>query len=167
MSTTTAMPAARNRAFPDLSFLLAHTSHVLTTRLTAVLAEIGMTVRGHCVLMHALPGDLTQIELAKLTDLDKTTMVVTLDELEEAGLALRRPSPADRRARIVVVTEEGQRIAAVGEQLVDRVHSEVLESLPADERAAFTSALRRLVDGYLADPSDCERPVRRPRQARG
>jgi MarR family transcriptional regulator, transcriptional regulator for hemolysin len=165
--STTAMPAARNRAFPDLSFLLAHTSHVLTTRLTAVLAEIGMTVRGHCVLMHALPGDLTQIELAKLTDLDKTTMVVTLDELEEAGLAQRRPSPADRRARIVVVTEEGQRIAALGEDLVDRVHSEVLGSLPADERAVFTSALQRLVSGYLAEPPDCARPVRRPRQARG
>jgi MarR family transcriptional regulator for hemolysin len=144
MSTTT-MPAARNRAFPDLSFLL----------------------RGHCVLMHALPGNLTQIELAKLTDLDKTTMVVTLDELEEAGLAQRRPSPSDRRARIVVVTEEGQRIAAIGERLVDRVHSEVLESLPADEREAFTSALRRLVTGYLAEPADCERPVRRPRQAHG
>jgi MarR family transcriptional regulator for hemolysin len=133
--STTAMPAARNRAFPDLSFLLAHTSHVLTTRLTAVLAEIGMTVRGHCVLMHALPGDLTQIELAKLTDLDKTTMVVTLDELEEAGLAQRRPSPADRRARIVVVTEEGQRIAAVGEQLVDPTSGK-----PSPARSAGWSA---------------------------
>jgi MarR family transcriptional regulator, transcriptional regulator for hemolysin len=84
------------RTAPDLSFLLSHTSHVLNTRLTAALAEIGMTVRGHCVLMHALPGELTQIELAKLSDLDKTTMVVTLDELEAAGLAERRPAAADR-----------------------------------------------------------------------
>jgi MarR family transcriptional regulator, transcriptional regulator for hemolysin len=119
------------------------------------------------VLMHALPGELTQIELAKLTDLDKTTMVVTLDELEEAGLAQRRPSPADRRARIVVVTEEGKRVVATGAQIVDRVHGEVLDALPAPERDAFTSALRRLVGGYLAVPADCGRPVRRPRQAHG
>jgi MarR family transcriptional regulator for hemolysin len=161
-----ALPAS-TRASPDLSFLLAHTSHVLNTRLTAALAEIGMTVRGHCVLIHALPGELTQIELANLTDLDKTTMVVTLDELEAAGLAERRPSPADRRARIVAVTEAGQRMAAAGELIVDRVHGEVLDSLPGDERAAFTGALRRLVDGYLATPAESQRPVRRPRQAHG
>jgi MarR family transcriptional regulator for hemolysin len=161
-----ALPAPP-RASPDLSFLLAHTSHVLNSLLTAALAEIEMTVRGHCVLMHALPGELTQIELAKLTDLDKTTMVVTLDELEQAGLAERRPSAADRRARIVTVTEDGRRMAAAGELIVDRVHGEVLDSLPADERTAFTGALRRLVGGYLATPVESQRPVRRPRQARG
>jgi MarR family transcriptional regulator for hemolysin len=155
------------RTAPDLSFLLSHASHVLTTRMTAALAEIGMTPRGHCVLMHALPGELTQIELAKLTDLDKTTMVVTLDELEEAGLAERRASAADRRARIVVVTEEGRQVAADGERIVDRVHGEVLGALPAPERDAFASALGRLVSGHLAIPSPSDRPVRRPRQSRG
>jgi MarR family transcriptional regulator for hemolysin len=155
------------RTTPDLSFLLSHASHVLTTRMTAALAEIGMTPRGHCVLTHALPGELTQIELAKLTDLDKTTMVVTLDELEEAGLAERRPSPADRRARIVVVTEEGRRVVAAGERIVDRVHGEALGALPAQERDAFASALGRLVDGHLATPAESGRPVRRPRQPRG
>jgi MarR family transcriptional regulator, transcriptional regulator for hemolysin len=155
------------RTAPDLSFLLSHTSHVLNTRLTAALAEIGMTVRGHCVLMHALPGELTQIELAKLSDLDKTTMVVTLDELEAAGLAERRPAATDRRARIVVVTDEGRRVAAAGEQIVDRVHGEVLAALPAADRAVFASALVRLAAGYLATPAEGERPVRRPRQSRG
>src|ERR1700722_17579027 len=89
--------ATQSRTAPDLSFLLAHTSWVLSTRMTAALAEIGMTPRGYCVLNHALGGELTQIELAKLADVDKTTMVVTMDELEAEGLAERRPSPADRR----------------------------------------------------------------------
>ena len=134
--------------------------------MTAALAEIGMTPRAHCVLVKAMGGELTQIELAKLADLDKTTMVVTLDELEEAGLAERRPSLADRRARIVVVTPEGQRVAAAGEQIVDRVHGEVLEALPAAERDAFATCLTQLADGHLATPVDCDRPVRRPRQSR-
>jgi MarR family transcriptional regulator for hemolysin len=154
------------RTAPDLSFLLSHTSHVLNTRLTAALAEIGMTVRGHCVLMHALPGELTQIELAKLSDLDKTTMVVTLDELEAAGLAERRPAATDRRARIVVVTDDGRRVAAAGEQIVDRVHGEVLAALPAADRDVFASALIRLASGYLGRPAAGEHPVRRPRQSR-
>ncbi|HJY65875.1 MAG TPA: MarR family transcriptional regulator, partial [Streptosporangiaceae bacterium] len=96
--------SAPERAVPDLSFMLAHVSHVLATRMTAAFAEIGITPREYCVLHHATTGELTQIELARLSDLDKTTMVVTLDELEEAGYAERRPSRTDRRARVVVVT---------------------------------------------------------------
>jgi MarR family transcriptional regulator, transcriptional regulator for hemolysin len=154
------------RTAPDLGFLLTHTSHMLNTRLTAALGEIGMTLRGLCVLLHALPGELTQIELARLSDLDKTTMVVTLDELEAAGLAERRPSAADRRARIIAVTEAGARMAAAGQQIIDRVHGEVLASLPAGQGAAFARALEQLADGYLAEPPEGERPVRRRRQAR-
>ena len=152
------------RTVPDISFLLAHASHVLATRMTEALQEIGLTPRGFCVLMHALPGELTQIELARLADLDKTTMVVTLDELEDAGYAERVPSPADRRARIVRVTGPGAEITAAGLEIVDRVHQEVLDALPPTQRDAFLAAMTTLVTGHLAEPVDCERPVRRPRR---
>jgi MarR family transcriptional regulator, transcriptional regulator for hemolysin len=149
---------------PDLSFMLAHTSHVLATRMAAAFAEIGITPREYCVLQHAASGELTQIELARLSDLDKTTMVVTLDELEEAGYAERRPSRADRRARVVVVTDEGRRLVAAGRKIADRVHAEVLADLPATSRSTFIDSLNRLVGGLLAEPVACERPVRRARQ---
>lgn len=152
------------RGVPDLSFLLLHTSHVLATRMTAALAEIGLTPRALCVLVHALPGELTQIELANVVDLDKTTMVAVVDELEAAGYAARVPAPADRRARIVTVTSEGRRIAAAGQRIGDRVHAEVLDALPPAQRAAFTAALTSLAEGILASPVECERQVRRPRQ---
>jgi DNA-binding MarR family transcriptional regulator len=158
--------STQSRTAPDLSFLLTHTSWVLSTQMTAALAEIGLTPRGYCVLDHALGGELTQIELARLGDMDKTTMVVTMDELEAAGLAERRPAPTDRRARIVVVTEEGKRAAAAGAQIVDRVHGDVLRALPEAERDVLTSALARLADGHLATPADNEQPVRRRREAR-
>jgi MarR family transcriptional regulator, transcriptional regulator for hemolysin len=52
------------------------------------------------VLRAALGGDdCTQSQLAAQCALDKTTMVFALDELERAGLAERRPSRTDRRAR--------------------------------------------------------------------
>jgi DNA-binding MarR family transcriptional regulator len=157
--------SAPERAVPDLSFMLAHTAHVLATRMTAAFAEIGITPRDYCVLYHATPGELTQIELARVSDLDKTTIVVTLDELEKAGYAQRRPSQADRRARVVVVTDEGRRLVAAGHEIADRVHAEVLAELPPASRAAFVDSLTRLVGGLLAEPVECERPVRRARQA--
>jgi MarR family transcriptional regulator, transcriptional regulator for hemolysin len=91
-------------------------------------------------------------------------MVVTLDELEDAGYAERRPSRADRRARVVVVTDEGKRLVAAGHEIADRVHAEVLAELPRASRGTFVDSLTRLVSGLLAEPVACERPVRRARQ---
>jgi DNA-binding MarR family transcriptional regulator len=159
--------SAPERAVPDLSFMLAHASHVLATRMTAAFAEIGITPREYCVLYHASTGELTQIELARLSDLDKTTMVVTLDELEAAGYAERHPSPADRRARIVVVTDAGRRVVAAGHKIADAVHREVLAELAPASRGTFLDSLAQLVGGLLAEPVDCERPVRRARQPVG
>jgi MarR family transcriptional regulator, transcriptional regulator for hemolysin len=155
--------ATVTRQIPDLSFLLNHVSYVLRTRMDAAFAEIGLTPRGYCVLSKALAGDYTQIELAKLSDLDKTTMVITLDELESLGYAERRPSPTDRRARIVVVTPAGAAAVDDGTAIADRVHREVLDALAPDQREAFKSALDALAEGLLAEPVDSERQVRRPR----
>ncbi|MFY9864678.1 MAG: MarR family winged helix-turn-helix transcriptional regulator [Trebonia sp.] len=163
MAVTASPVSQRERQVIDLSFLLNHASHVLATRMTAAFAEIGITPRDYCVLAHAMSGEYTQIELAKLSDLDKTTMLNTLDELERAGYAERRPSPADRRVRIVAVTPAGAGLVATGHQVADRVHGEVLDALRPEERQAFTGALTRLVTGLLAEPVECDRPVRRAR----
>jgi DNA-binding MarR family transcriptional regulator len=150
---------------PDLSYLLNHTSHVLATQMTAALAEIGISPRAFCVLSHAMAAERTQIQLAELADLDKTTMVGTIDELERAGLAERRPASTDRRARIIAVTEAGEQMAAEGRKIVDGVHRGTLNAVPAAERDALVSALTLLAAGHLAKPADCDHPVRRPRQA--
>ncbi|MFC5663498.1 MarR family winged helix-turn-helix transcriptional regulator [Kitasatospora misakiensis] len=161
---TTSPPARQIR---DISGLLDHASHVLATRMAAAFTELGITPRAYCVLFHAMEAERTQIQLAELADLDKTTMVVTVDELEKAGLAERRPSAVDRRARIISVTGAGERAVERGTAIADRVHREVLEALPDDERTAFVSALTRLVGGPLAEPVESERTVRRARRSRG
>src|SRR5918996_4240301 len=104
----------------NLGWLLSQASYVLTTQLTAALEEIGISPRSICLLSSAMDGEYTQIELAHAVGLDKTTMVVTLDELEAAGLAERRRSSTDRRARVVAVTAAGKRKVAKGEQIVER-----------------------------------------------
>lgn len=167
MTSIATPPHAPKRIVPDLSYLLSHASHALATRMSAATAEIGITPRAFCVLYHALEAEHTQIELAGFANLDKTTMVATVDELERAGLAERRQSSTDRRARIIMVTEAGRRVAAQGMVVVDRIHQEVLDDLPAAERAPFVEALTRLVGGCLAAPVASEQPVRRPRRPRG
>ncbi|MEV0589806.1 MarR family winged helix-turn-helix transcriptional regulator [Nonomuraea cavernae] len=155
---------APTRTEPDLSFLLDHAGHVLRTRIAAALAEIGLTARMHCVLVHALEEERTQIQLAELGDMDKTTMVVTVDALEKAGLAERRPSTTDRRARIIAVTEKGAQVARRSQEVVDGVHREALAALPADEAEVLVRAMNRLVTGHLASPVEAPPGARRARQ---
>ncbi|MFR9726828.1 MarR family winged helix-turn-helix transcriptional regulator [Streptomyces sp. MS19] len=149
----------------DLSFLLDHTGHVLRTRMAAALGEIGLTARMHCVLVHARGEERTQAQLAEIGGMDKTTMVVTVDALERAGLAERKPSSTDRRARIIAVTGEGEKTAERSQEIVDGVHREVLGALPDGERDVLVRALHRLVDGVLAVPVESPRPVRRARRS--
>ncbi|MFF2504903.1 MarR family winged helix-turn-helix transcriptional regulator [Streptomyces sp. NPDC058067] len=156
--------SATTRTEPDLSFLLDHTSHVLRTQMAAALSEIGLTARMHCVLVHALEEERTQARLAEIGDMDKTTMVVTVDALEKAGLAERRTSARDRRARIIAVTEKGAQVAAQSQAIADRVHEEALGALPEAERQALLRALNLLVEGHLATPTGSPRPARRARR---
>src|SRR5215212_4800956 len=121
----------------NLCWLLSRASYTLTTELTRAMEDMGLSPRAHAVLAAAVTGDHTQTELARMVGLDKTTMVVTLDELEAAGLAERRPAPGDRRARIVAVTKAGKRTIAESHQIVARTQAVVLDSLPAREREQF------------------------------
>lgn len=145
----------------DLMMLLHRTGHALETELTARLAEIGLTPRARCVLSGALDAERTQSEIAELISIDKTTMVVTMDALELAGYAERKPSPSDRRARVVVVTGLGREIVAKADQVVTDVYESVLDSLPADERDGLVKGLTRLSEGRLGTVVPCEKPPRK------
>ena len=154
---------ATGRLETNLAFLLSQASHSLTTELTARLADVGITPRAHGVLSKALEGGLTQSQVAEQCALDKTTMVVTLDALERDGLAERRPSDSDRRARIIAVTEAGRQVVAAAEAIVALTYSDVLAALPEDQREPFLDCLTRLVGGRLSAPPACAKPPRRPR----
>jgi MarR family transcriptional regulator for hemolysin len=146
-----------------LCWLLSRASYTLGTEMTAALEGLGLSPRAHHVLATAMTGTHTQTELARIVGLDKTTMVVTLDELEAAGLAERRSSSEDRRVREVAVTRAGERRVREAEKIVARVHADVLSTLPAPNREIFLDSLARLASGRLSEPVECAHPVRRRR----
>ena len=147
--------------------MIIRAGHVLTTQLAIALAEIELTSRMQRVLVHAMNQERTQIELAEAADLDKTTMVLTIDALEKAGYAQRKQSATDRRARIIAVTDAGARIAEAGQQIVDRLHHQILAALPPYQREAFVEALSSLIAGQLSQPAEGDHAVRRARQKSG
>ena len=158
----TATPATASEPLAEnLNWLLSRASYTLSTELTAALEGLGISPRAFCVLTTASSGEHTQIELAQKVGLDKTTLVVTLDDLEESGLARRKPSPQDRRARVIEVTAAGRRRVGEAKRIVDAIQADVLSSLPGRERKALVDGLARLVGERLATPVECSQSVRR------
>jgi DNA-binding MarR family transcriptional regulator len=166
MSVPEMMQSALAEDCPDclarnLNWLLAQAHYALASELAAALDPLGITPRGHSVLAAAMTGSYTQKQLADLVGLDKTTMVVTLDELEAAGLARRAPSPTDRRARVVEVTDAGHHRVASANELSARVQEDVLLSLGIPEARGLLDALSTLVRTRLAEPAACKGVRRR------
>jgi DNA-binding MarR family transcriptional regulator len=145
----------------NLAWLLYRAHWALGAELTAALEPLGVSARGYHVLAAALSGAHTQTELADLVGLDKTTMVVTVDELERLGWAERQLSPDDRRARIIAVTAAGERKLAEADEVKERVQAEVLGELSEREGVALVGALEKLVEGRLSEQAVCVTPLRR------
>ncbi|MGH3434798.1 MAG: MarR family winged helix-turn-helix transcriptional regulator [Thermocrispum sp.] len=149
----------------DLAFLLNQAAYAFSAQLGAALADLGITVRDFCVLLKAAEEERTQNVVAELAMLDKTTMVATLDGLERAGLAERRVSSSDRRARMVAVTAKGRRLLDKAVAAVDGAVDDALSVLDPADRDAFLRSLTALTDGPWATPFHVTVPQRR-RQVR-
>ncbi|HEY2635895.1 MAG TPA: MarR family transcriptional regulator [Solirubrobacteraceae bacterium] len=89
------------------------------------------------------PGE-TQQALCEAAGVDPSSMVATIDHLEQRGLAERRPHPRDRRKRAIHVTAEGERVAAEARELAAEAGEELFASLSADERAELNRLMRKL-----------------------
>src|SRR3954447_5818092 len=91
-------------------FLLSWNGQRIARNFAAALEPLGLRPPhfGVLTLIDTHPGS-AQRELVQRSMIDASTMVAVIDELEELGLAERRPHPADRRKRAVHLTPKGRR----------------------------------------------------------
>jgi DNA-binding MarR family transcriptional regulator len=123
------------------------------TRTAEVLGTVGLTPALFALLnvIGAREGAIQQ-ELGAALGIDRSTMVSLIDQLEAAGLATRRPSATDRRAREIAITPKGRRTLQQARGLILQVEDEVLAGLSADERNELLSLLRQALDSAPAQP---------------
>lgn len=126
-------------------FLLNWVAARSRMRFAAALAELGLHLREFAALniVAAQPG-LTQHELAAAAEIDASTLVATLDGLEQRGLAERRIHPEDRRKRAIYLTPEGEAALRRGRGSAARLGDELFGPLTASERRQFDALLRKL-----------------------
>jgi DNA-binding MarR family transcriptional regulator len=110
--------------------------------------------RGYQVLATSVSeGPKRQLDLAAQLGVDRTVMTYLLDDLEKAGLVQRQADPSDRRARLIVPTEQGRETLCDLERRLSASEDEVMGSLDDGERMVFRMLLQRIaVQANQIDP---------------
>lgn len=89
-------------------------------------------------------------ELAKRAEVTKQTASFLVDQIERTGYVERAPDPSDRRARLVRLTERGQRVADFANSVADRVQQEWSAHLGPEAMRNLRQTLNRLRE--ITDP---------------
>ncbi|MFH8973776.1 MarR family transcriptional regulator BagL/FevM [Streptomyces sp. NPDC017890] len=91
-------------------------------------------------------GSLDQSALGALAAVDRSTLTVLLDRLEARGLVTKEMDPANRRRRIVALTDAGLRRLTEAVEEAERLHARVEESLGEERTRQLVEMLRVLGD---------------------
>src|SRR3954453_18783201 len=146
MTRPAASDAIRAKARPSMLYLVKQLELAVRSRLDDVLRPVSVTPLQYTALtVLERRSDLSTAELARnafVTDQSAADMIGVLDD---RGLILRHPDPADRRRRVV-------RLTAKGHELLDRVRADVdaveeqmlapLAAHEADDLRRFVTACR-------------------------
>ncbi len=82
--------------------------------------------------------------------LDKSSVTGLVDRAERRGLVARVPSPADRRAVLVRLTDEGRSLVSAAAGLFAADVTAMLGHLAARDRAALARLVSRLLVAHAA-----------------
>jgi DNA-binding MarR family transcriptional regulator len=90
-------------------------------------------------------GPLSQRALVDRLQLDKSSMVYIIDELERQGLAERRRDSRDRRIHAVHLTDRGRDRLTAAAQTIGEAMTELLVPFTVDERRRLHDLLARFI----------------------
>lgn len=97
-----------------------------------------------CAIAAYSGGDATR--LSNAIAFDRSTIGSVLDRLEKRGLIERRPSPTDRRQRLIFLTDHGYKLLDDCKEAVDRVQNRIVGVLSREERQTFLKLMTRIVE---------------------
>jgi DNA-binding MarR family transcriptional regulator len=125
-------------------------------RVNSAAAAAGLSPVSAWALVQLDPDNpISQKQLAARLHCNPSTVVDPTDRLEQNGLVIRQPNPADRRVNVLVVTPTGKQVR---DGLIDRLFEppEAFRRLSAREQARFRDVMLAAVTGACS-PAAAER----------
>jgi len=136
---------------------IAHATH---NRTNARMSAAGLSLARFRVL-NALQsaGRIRMNELSAALGVVPRTVTTIVDSLEKEGMVVRQADPADRRATLLELTQQGLSQLRRFRAMHDSAAAELFDVLTATERHQLANLLRRLQTAADAD-SDANSPAR-------
>ncbi|NHB91210.1 MarR family transcriptional regulator [Photorhabdus cinerea] len=97
-------------------------------------------------LINKLGEGLRQRTLADHMGLEGQSLVRLLDQLEGAGLLIRRDDPTDRRAKALYLTDEGRNLAEQAEIVVRNIRARLLDGEPNENLAIVDRVFDKIIN---------------------
>ena len=142
--------------------LLSRTAHRMRNDLRPCRDAVGLSPGQPKVLRSLImAGPCSQRRLAWLCEVDPSAVCRMLDNMERDGLLVRSPSPTDRRAGEIRVTDKGQEVFRQWEAQCALLEEQMLKGFTEEERIQFSILLSRAYEnlgGHLLSGRDglCE-----------
>ena len=144
------------RGGDDLGLALSVVLRAYLEAAETLFADIAGGARGYQILAsaahHAPP---TQIALAQQLGIDRSVLTYLLDDLEGCKLIERRPDPADRRARRIVLTRKGETVLNQLGQRLAAAEQHALRGLDETDQKALRDLLWRASSAVATGESAC------------
>ena len=133
-----------------LIYLISKAQHSLKRYLKKAFAAQGLDLTpvqaGILFLLKSEPQTMTQ--LSRVLDIDNSAITGLVDRLQKAGLANRQPSPHDRRAWLIAITDKGQIEIERALVIVRQVNQEIRQGFTDDEMTIFKRILISFFDKF-------------------
>jgi len=105
-----------------------------------------------------LGENVRQNVLAEAVGIEGASLVRLLDDLAAAGLVIREPDPADRRANNLTLTDTGRRVVTEVEEDLDGLRHAVFGAHPRQDIEIALRVLDAIRTAYAAEDAATDGP---------
>ena len=135
----------------DTGYRLADNSRLLRRLFDERVRNLGLTAaQARLLLSLERNPDENQVFHAERLEIEPITLTRIVDRLEETGWVERRSDPADRRARILHLTDKSRNIVTRLRAIVEGLFEDMLDGFDAAERETFARLLERIGNNLAA-----------------
>jgi DNA-binding MarR family transcriptional regulator len=141
--------------------LLSHIHTITADFIIEKLKERGYpdfaSSHGNILFQLSVNEEMTMGELSEKINRDKSTTTVLVRKLESEGFITGKPDPADKRSRIIYLTEKGKQFNSTAQELSKELLDTFFKGFSNTEREQFFQTLQKIKTNFSQSPQSTQR----------
>ncbi|RAX55300.1 hypothetical protein CCY99_00955 [Helicobacter sp. 16-1353] len=131
-----------------IGFLATGLRECVSKEFNKRIQHYGITYPHAGVLWICSESENSQIKLSSFIQVDKNHIRVIIDDMEQKGYLYRKRNPKNRKENLILLTEEGEKIAQETFQIMLETHADMLlPHISEDEMATLQNILYKVFVG--------------------